>query len=235
MKKILAIACAALVGTTSASFATTLDFTRGATESVGAQVIAESQNVAVGSDEVIVDFLVGDLTIGQQFRGLNWQEGGSFLGAGTYDSTLIHYDPLDSVDAFRKTGQVSFDTSIVAIILSNASRTESTRRLLNLSDATFGITGATYLRSTGRRAEGKDLFTLVDDRTLAYDFHTLAQYIDNVRVITAARTTRSFTSGSSSSSGGMAVTPVPASLPLLLAGVGGLVYMRRRSKAASKA
>lgn len=211
MKMLLSAAAVLAASVVGASAATIL--TQGSSEAVGAQVFAEN-TATVGAGDVTVDYLVGsNLDAGDSFRGVNQFSGGVSLDAGTYASYLIHYDPLNS-NGGSASGSYTFDGDIVAVIVSNGAGRGNTAdgttdQLLNLSDAVFG--NATYEQSISRRSEGHDVFELVSANTLAFDFGTSRGFIDNVRVITAAP------------------VPIPASLPLLLAGLGGMAYLRRRA------
>lgn len=187
--------------------AATIDLTRTSSlQSASATLYAEQTNVAPRDGAVTVDYLVGtNLNVGDDFSGIDKQNGGQSLGAGMYDSFLIHFNPNGEGST---AGSFTFAGDIVAIIVSNFGAST----LLNDSDGIFGdLDTYTYDTHKGRRTENHDDLTLVDAKTLSFTLSTGASHIDNIRVITA-------------------VVPLPASFPLLLAGLGGFAALRRRQK-----
>ncbi len=210
MKYISMIGAAVMAATTSAQAATLAsvdgaDLSRNTTQGAAVQGYTEQSGVTVGAGDVTVDFLVGtNINVGDRSGGVSTFSSGPSLGAGTYNSYLLHYDPKGaaSTDA-----TFDFGETIVAIILSNS----GSQRLLNLSDAVFGGVGTTYDSHIGRRTESSDGFELVSATSLYVDLTTNANHVDNIRVLTQ-----------------VAAVPLPASLPLLLAGFGGMALMRRR-------
>lgn len=216
MNRIFSIV-AAVAFAASGAQAMTVDLSQGMTETADPIVLAEQKNLVVKSGEVDVDFLVGtNVNVGDTFGGVNNYVGAIGLEAGVYDSFLIHFDP-EGTPKKPVSGSATFDFvgKIVALIVSNGSGISKAAQLLNESDALFGLPSWTYESNLGRRTETNDMMTLVDANTLAVEFETRNQYIDNIRVITQA-----------------AAVPLPASLPLLLAGFGGLAAMRRKRRAA---
>lgn len=216
MKKLLGMTSALVFAGMAAQASTIqnsagLDLSEGASVSSDLQVFAEQSNVTVDAGDVTVDYLVGsNLAVGDDFTGLNTNGNGLGLTAGTYDSYMLHYDTAAASTLTDVT--VSFDTDIVAIILSNVGGGS----LLNLSDAVFGDASA-FDTTNGRRAESSDLFTLTASNTLVVDRLIVgAPYTDNIRVLTVAAED-------------LSAVPVPASMPLLLAGFAGLVALRRKS------
>lgn len=195
-----------------------VDLSQGGFESNTAIIHAEGTEVAVGAGEVTVDYAVGtNLSVGDTVSGVNQFQAGVDLAAGLYNSFLIHFDPLTASGSDIQT--FDFDTDIVAIIVSNGAGSGNvadgtTDQLLNISDLVFGV-GDTYEQTISRRSEGNDSITLLSGNSLTVDLRTSGNFIDNVRVITE-----------------VAAVPVPASLPLLLAGFGGLAALRKRRKAA---
>ena len=209
---------AVLAASAFGAAATTVDLSEGATQGPEAVLFAEQSGVSVGDGDVTVDYLVDvNLGIGQSVTGVTNFSAGLELAAGVYDSFLIHFDPAGVPGATTQT--FSFVGEIVAIILSNGAGRGNvadgvTPQLLNDSDAVFG-SASVFETTLSRRSEntrgGGDAFTLVDANTLTASFRTNGNFVDNARVITS-----------------VAPVPVPASLPLLLAGLGGLALMRRR-------
>ncbi|MEP1354766.1 MAG: VPLPA-CTERM sorting domain-containing protein [Tateyamaria sp.] len=193
---------------------------RGVTQGPQARLFAEQTSATVEDADVIVDYLATNLTIGVINNGVTDFESGFDLGAGTYDSFLIHFDPIGAGSA---TGSFTFAGDIVAIILSNGTGNtdqESPRGLLNVSNDVFGVATTTYETHVGRRAEGTpsgntgDTFTLISATEISFDLTTNSTHIDNIRVITK-----------------VAPVPLPAGGLLLVAGLGALAHQRRRRTA----
>ncbi|MEQ3711708.1 MAG: hypothetical protein ABNH38_19110 [Tateyamaria sp.] len=192
----------------------------GVTQGPQARLFAEQTGVTVEDADVIVDYLALDLTIGLINNGVTDFESGFDLGAGTYDSFLIHFDPIG---AGSTTGSFTFAGDIVAIILSNGTGNtdqDSPRGLLNVSNDVFGVATTTYETHVGRRAEGTpsgntgDTFTLISATEISFDLTTNSTHIDNIRVITK-----------------VAPVPLPGGGLLLVAGLGALALQRRRRAA----
>jgi len=205
MRLIGLAALAAAVMATSAQ-ASTINLMRNNTQSSAAVLFEEQSGVEVGMGDVMVDYVVGsNLAVGDTVKGVNNQKNPLSLAAGTYDVSLIHFDPLVKG---RSEGSFTFAGSIVALILSN----KGSGKLLNLSDGTLGLTSTyTYESNSGRRSEKGDRFTLLDANTLAFRFNANSTHIDNVRVITTP----------------LATMPLPAGMPFLLAGLGGFYVLRK--------
>ena len=105
--------------------AATLDFSEGGTENAEAILVEERKGVEFNGD-VIVDYVVGTNVVagGSQFTGINNFAGGLSLEAGTYDSYILNFDPLEAVRG-TSSGQFSFAGNIVALIVSNGSGSNS--------------------------------------------------------------------------------------------------------------
>lgn len=226
--KTLMTAIAAVAAMTAMSQAATVSsadvlpasLERGVTQGPQARLFAEQTGVTVAEGDVIVDYLASDLAFGDVNNGVTDFQSGFDLGSGTYDSFLIHFDPIG---AGSTTGSFTFAGDIVAIILSNGTgNTDQTspRGLLNVSNDVFGVATTTYDSHVGRRAEGTpsgntgDTFVLVSAKELSFDLTTNQQHIDNIRVITQ-----------------LAPVPLPAGGLLLIAGIGALALQRRRRAA----
>lgn len=208
----IAISAIALIASVASAQASTIlaagfDLSRNTTQDAGIQVFSEQTGVVVGADSVTLDYLVGgNLNISDNATGVSTFSSGSFLTAGTYDSFLVHFDPIGagSVDNIA----VDFGSTIVGIIVSNA----GTSQLLNLSDVIFG-TAATYDDHIGRRAEDNDSFSLTNASTLTFSLSANANHIDNIRVLTE-----------------VPAVPLPAGGLLLLSALAGTAALKRRKK-----
>ncbi len=218
MKSILSLAAATVLSAGVAQASTinpgdflvadgTTDLSRGTTESAEVQVYAEQFGVTVGAGAVTVDFLAAALAPGAATSGVSNFASGSALGAGTYNSFLVHYDPAGA--AAITDVVIDFGETIVGLILSNSDGST----LLNVSDAIFGSAG-TYDDHLGRRTESADSFSVDGSVLNLLSLSTNAVHVDNVRVLTQTAA--------------VAPVPIPASLPLLLAGLGGVAALRRR-------
>jgi len=214
---VMAFSGMAQAATVSAAEVLPTSLVRGEVQGPNARLFAEQTGVTVTDGQVTVDYLAADLTLGDVYNGVTNFVSGSPLGAGTYDSFLIHFDP---VGAASTTGSFSFAGDIVAIILSNGSgNTDQTspNGLLNVSNGVFGVGTTTYESHVGRRAEGaplvntSDTFSLISATEISFDLTTNAEHIDNIRVITQ-----------------VAPVPLPAGGLLLIAGLGALALQRRR-------
>lgn len=223
MKYVFGIVAAALL-TAGAVQATTItsaagaDLYRGVTESDDAQVFSEQTSVDISTvtGGVEVDYLLGvNLMEGAYAWGRNDLAAGQSetLMTGVFDSYLVHFDPDISSGKFSISDvQIDFGTDIVALILSNS----GTSKLLLDSDATFG-TAARYETHKARRAENNDKLSVTGSVLTLETLTANALWIDNIRVLTVAEST-------------LAPVPVPASLPLLLVGFGGLFAASRRRR-----
>lgn len=211
---VLALTGAAQAATFSVPEALPSSLVRGATQSNDARLFSEQTGVTVTDGQVTVDFLAADLDLGVETAGVTNFVSGDPLGAGTYDSFLIHFDPFTRDST---TGTFTFVNDIVAIILSNGRGNRArnpANGLLNLSNAVFGVATTTYDSHVGRRTESHDSFTLLASNELSVDFWTNATHIDNLRVITQA-----------------APVPLPAGIVLILTAMGGLALFRKRASA----
>ena len=132
--RLIGFAALAAVCLATATQASTINLSRNATQSSAAVVFEERSTVTVGANRVTVDYLLGsNLSVGDSFKGINTQNNGLSLTAGTYASSLVHFDPLVKGST---SGTFSFAGDIVALILSN----KGTSRLLNDFEYFFGMT-----------------------------------------------------------------------------------------------
>lgn len=222
--KIAAIA-AALSFSTAASALTAPppppSLEKGVVQNDAAQLYRE-KTATVADNEVLVDYLVpDDVVLGGGLVNTGFTSKNSnpkWLPAGTYDSWLVHFDPQDPPLNESDTGSFTFDTPILAIILSNGGITSQplSDRLLVASDGIFGAAGTTYEFDASRRGEKTDLFGISNDQlTLSYFLHTTTPFIDNIRVLTASPL--------------ISAIPLPAGGWLLLTGLGALALRRKKA------
>lgn len=203
--------------------ATGVDLTEGNRDSSAITSYDEAQAKTIGSNEVFVDYLVGaNLSLGDTVAGVDsiGPTGGRALQAGTYDSHLLQFDPNGSASGISAT--FTFSGEIVGLIVSNS----GSSALLNLSDVVFG-TASAYENLLGRRVESSESLTLVSSYELRLNgWKASNPWTDEVRVITESS---------------FPAVPLPAALPMLLAGLAGLAGLggltlphlrhRRRSNA----
>ena len=132
--------------------------------------------------------------------------GGDFLiKAGTIVSShYVQYDPTSGGTGNRNQATITLDSEVFAFIFSDGN--------LENSDGALGLPGLDYNDFTLRGLENGDTTTF-DGNSSVLDWSASTPG-DWTRLITAFSPT--------------AVVPVPASLPLLAAGIGGLALLRRR-------
>lgn len=210
--KNFALASAVVMGVGSAAHAVTVDnalingnsLVEGATENSTALLFREATGVTI-TEPVLVDYLVGtNLSVGDTVTGINRPTSALELGAGTYNSYLIHHDPIVAGRTAQSFTLEPYER-IVALIVSN----RNFGRLLNQSDDVFGLDGVTYESNTGRRAENNDNITLISGNTILFDTFANGDFVDDIRVITA-------------------VVPLPAGGALLLTGLAAFGAVRRK-------
>lgn len=211
--KNLALASVLALGAGSAAQAVTVDnglivgnsLEEGATESNDVLVIREATQVATTAT-VQVDYLFGsNLQVGTGVTGIDLATSSQSLQAGTYNSYLLHFDPITQ-GGTEQSISLGANERIVALIVSN----RGLGRLLNLSDDVFGLDGVSYANGVGRRSEDNDDITLTSANTILFDTFANSTNIDNVRVITQ-------------------VVPLPAGAALLLTGLVAFGAVRRKS------
>ena len=154
------------------------DLRDGRTESGIVTGFSERQGVTL-SAPLNVDYLISDSDIGQQFTGVNSPASNPLtLGGGTYNSTLLHFDPVGNRGGRVSDATFTFSGDIVAII-ANAT-------FLEQSDSTFGV-ASFYQDHLSRRSENQDLFAIVASDTIRLDFFATSRgFSDELRVITTA-------------------------------------------------
>ena len=174
-------------------------------ESNTLQAFDEAQNILIKSNTIQVDYLMGNnLSLGQQFSGLNHSNSNLYLKEGIYSSHLLHFDPVKKRSGNVKKQRFEFTNSIIAIILGG--------EYLNLSDYLLGNATTQYENSISRRLEANDFLSLESSNTLLVDKVSVGRYwVDDVRIITQK-------------------VPEPSSWALFGLGLLGLVGARKLSK-----
>ncbi|MEO0947488.1 MAG: PEP-CTERM sorting domain-containing protein [Cyanobacteria bacterium J06641_5] len=154
------------------------DLRDGRTESASIFGFTEQQSVTIDSP-LNVDYSISDDDIGQQLTGINNPAANSpTLGIGTYNSVLLHFDPLGNGGGQIVDTTFTLSGDIVAIV-ANAT-------FLAQSDSAFGV-ASFYQNSVERRAESTDRFTIVASNTIRVDSFGISSALsDNLRVITTA-------------------------------------------------
>jgi hypothetical protein len=174
-------------------------------ESNTLQGFDEAQNILIKSNTIQVDYLMGNnLSLGQQFSGLNHSNSNLYLKEGIYSSHLLHFDPVKKRSGNVKKQRFEFTNNIIAIILGG--------EYLNLSDYVLGNATTQYENSISRRLEANDFLSLESSNTLLVDKVSVGRYwVDDVRIITQK-------------------VPEPSSWALFGLGLLGLVGARKLSK-----
>ncbi len=174
-------------------------------ESNTLQGFDEAQNILIKSNTIQVDYLMGNnLSLGQQFSGLNHSNSNLYLKEGIYSSHLLHFDPVKKRSGNVKKQRFEFTNNIIAIILGG--------EYLNLSDYVLGNATTQYENSISRRLEANDFLSLESSNTLLVDKVSVGRYwVDDVRIITQK-------------------VPEPSPWALFSLGLLGLVGARKLSK-----
>ena len=183
------------------------DLTANATQSNELRVFSEKTNVTV-TGGVFVNYLASDIQ-GVETNGFTNTTGLSpvELAANTYHSFMVHFDPDITAGSAGVTDiAIDFGFDIVALIFTNL---DETAPLLASSDAIFG-TATAYDDHTYRGFEANDSLTVNGSVLEIHRMAANSLYVDNIRVITHV--------------------PVPASMPLMIAGFGAFVSARRRQR-----
>jgi hypothetical protein len=157
------------------------DLSLNQTEANAVQKFDEKKTVSISANQVTVDRLIGDnMSIGVTITPpTNYGGTGRSLPAGFYNSYIFHLDGVGTSGSITRTGTLTFDEEIVALIYSNS----GSATLLNTSDPIFGLATA-FDTNESRRLETNDRLTLVDLFTLDYSFRAGNNFTDNLRVIT---------------------------------------------------
>ena len=173
---------ATLLGATNASAS---DLSNGMTENNIIVGFNERQNVSVNENQLLVDYLKGvNFNIGHNYTGVMTSNSGLTIAAGTYDSHLLHFDPVGSSGGVASNANGNdtsvsflFDGIIEAVIVGT--------QYLNGSDALLGNALA-YNNHIDRRFEPHDLFTFTGQKTLTVNLAKVSSgWIDNIRVVTS--------------------------------------------------
>ena len=183
----------------------------------------ENNSLVVGFDElqgviiptpVAVDYLISVGDIGTQFTGIDDPLVNSpQLEAGKYNSHILHFDPVTFGGSVTN-ASFTFDKNIIAIIANTTFQVNT--------DPIFGAAAA-YNLDIDRRSESlKTLFTITSSNTIQIDkFVIEGNFIDNLRVITAASVPEESTS-----------VPEPSTILGLLSVFGFRAFLRTRKSVA---
>lgn len=185
------------------------DLSHGVSENADIQGFEEDINITLGAD-ISVDYDISDA--GNNLTGFSTNVGGGggsgTLVAGTYNSYLLHFDPVGAGGITEAT--FTFSDSIVAIVAS-IDFLQATDVLFNSATTDFNSGD----NGNGRRSESSDLFSFVGNTVTLRMFSTNSSNVDHLRIITSNMSTE--------------VVNAPVTLSFLLLGFAGLLSRRLKS------
>lgn len=188
------------------SGAVTTDLSHGASENNDIQGFEEDINVTLGT-AISVDYDISDAS--NSLSGFNTNVGGGggsgSLAAGTYNSYLLHFDPVGAGDIIE--ASFTFSDNIVAVVASID--------FLQATDSVFNSITTDFNsgdNANGRRSEADDLFSFIGNTITLRMFSTNNANVDHLRVITSNESTQ--------------VVNSPVAISLFLLGLAGLSARR---------
>ena len=157
-----------------------LDLSHGAVESNLIQGFSEDANVVI-NQAITVDFDIASVSTSLSGFDTEVGQGGGTgsLAAGTYNSYLLHFDPIGSGSAVNAT--FTFTGNILALIVSIDN--------LQATDGIFNSVTTDYNSGdnvNGRRSESTDLFSFVGNVLTVSILSTNSTNVDHIRVLTVA-------------------------------------------------
>lgn len=185
------------------------DLSQGASENSDIQGFEENINVTLGT-AISVDYDISDASNSLSGFSTNVGNGGGSgsLVAGTYNSYLLHFDPVGAGDIIE--ASFTFSDNIVAVVASID--------FLQATDSAFNSITTDYNSGdnvNGRRSEVDDLFSFIGNTITLRLFSTNSANVDHLRVITSNESTQ--------------VVNSPVAMSLFLLGLAGLSARRLKS------
>lgn len=185
------------------------DLSHGVSENNDIQGFEEDINITLGT-AISVDYDISDASNSLSGFTTNIGNGGGSgsLAAGTYNSYLLHFDPVGSGDIIE--ASFTFSDNIVAVVASID--------FLQATDSVFNSITTDFNSGdnvVGRRSEATDLFSFIGNTITLRMFSTNNSNVDHLRVITSNESTQAVNS--------------PVSISLLLLGLAGLAARRLKA------